>query len=80
MSQSMNEKVTKAMIKSYNDTMDKHVRPITYEEVLNDPRHGTIQAAQAAIDIIKAELNDHYWDSLQSHKDIILLHINEKLL
>lgn len=49
------EKVAKAMIKSYNDTMYQHVRPLTYEEVFKDPRHGIIQAAKAAIEVMKQE-------------------------
>lgn len=44
------EGVVRAMVESFNKTMDTHVRPLTFEEVVNDPRHGIVQAAQAAID------------------------------
>lgn len=47
------EKVVRAMVASYNKTMDPHVRPTTFEEVVNDPRHGVVQAAIAAIKVIK---------------------------
>lgn len=47
------EKVVRAMVASYNKTMDTHVRQFTFEEVVNDPRHGIVQAAQAAIETVK---------------------------
>lgn len=45
----MIERVVRAIIESLNDSMDPHVRPLTYEEVINDSRHGIVQAAKAAI-------------------------------
>lgn len=47
------EKVVRAMVASYNKTMDTHVRQLTFEQVVNDPRHGIVQAAQAAIKAIQ---------------------------
>lgn len=49
----LTERVTRAMIEKYNDALDRHVRPFTYEEALTDPRYGTIQAARAAIATVR---------------------------
>jgi hypothetical protein len=47
------EVVARAMIASYNDVNDQHLRPLTYEDVLTDPRHGIIHAAAAAIKAVR---------------------------
>ena len=50
---SLLEDVVRAMLDAYNDALDRHVRPLTYEEVVRDPRHGTVAAARAAIDTVR---------------------------
>lgn len=47
------ELVARAMIDSYNDTSDKHLRQLTFKEIINDPRHGVIESAKAAIGALR---------------------------
>lgn len=47
------ELVARAMVGAYNGVLDAHVRPCTYEELRDDPRHGTIHAAAAAIAAVR---------------------------
>jgi hypothetical protein len=47
------EAVARAMVGSYNGVNDQHLRALTYEDVLTDPRHGIIHAAVAAIKAVR---------------------------
>lgn len=82
------EIVAKAMFEAVEaecrDINCGRLRKISWEEhkakMLSDPRNGdTYLPAKAAIRIIGEQLQDHYYDSMQKDKEIIMYHINEVL-
>lgn len=49
----LTEKLVRAYIKGFNDTTDKHVRMLTFEEVVKDPRYGIVYCTHEILKELK---------------------------
>lgn len=56
-----------------NKMVEQVARAIQNQQLSND----SIKLAHAAIEAMRKQFQDHYWDSLENQKHIIMLHINK---
>lgn len=75
MSQSMLERVAKA---AHNFNVG-HNPKIIFEDMPGSYQETWRRLAKATIEEIKIILKDHYWDSLEKDKELILKHIEDTL-